>query len=130
MLKQIDVCGHFVQVKCCEKPSPSMCRGSCNKLLPCGHKCTTVCSAVCTKECQELVRCAVRPACGHLADIPCYLRNQSECYRFICAVCSHVLLSLLFIFSEDRFVKLLCCLHCHYRVFYPINVFVCYFDLL
>ena len=116
VLKQIDVCGHTVQVKCCERPDPKMCQSPCNKLLYCGHKCTTVCSTVCTQECQELVRCAVRPVCGHLVYVPCYMQHQSECYRLTCAVCSHILISLLSIFSEVSFFKLLCCPHCHYRV--------------
>ena len=100
VLKQIDACGHTVQVKCCEKPDPKMCKSPCNRLLHCGHKCTAVCSAMCTLQCQELVPSAVRPACGHMFDVPCYTQNQSECYRFICAGCSHVLFSLPFIFSE------------------------------
>ena len=87
VLKQIDVCGHIVQVKCCERPDPKMCMSPCNKLLRCGHKCTAVCSAVCTLNCQQLVPSAVRPACGHLVHVPCYRQNQSECYRFTCAVC-------------------------------------------
>jgi hypothetical protein len=91
VLKQIDACGHTVQVKCCEKPDPTMCHSLCNRLLHCGHKCTAVCSALCTAKCQELIPCAVRPACGHLFDVPCYMQNQSQCYRFICVGCWHVM---------------------------------------
>ena len=87
VLKQIDVCGHIVQVKCCERPDPKMCQSPCNMFLRCGHMCATVCSAVCTQKCQELVPCTVRPACGHSVYVPCYKQNQCECYRFICAVC-------------------------------------------
>ena len=105
MLKQIDACGHTVQVKCCEKPDPTKCKSPCSRLLRCGHKCTAVCSALCTAQCQELVRCAVRPACGHLVDVPCYMQNQSECYRFICAGRSHALISLPFVFSEVNFFE-------------------------
>ena len=114
VLKQIDTCGHTVQVKCCEKPDPTKCKSPCNRLLRCGHKCTAVCSALCTAKCQELVRCAVRPACGHLVDVPCYMQNQSECYIFICAGRSHALISLPFVFRKVRFLQLLCCTYCHY----------------
>ena len=114
VLKQIDACGHTVQVKCCEKPDPTMCKSPCNRMLRCGHKCTAVCSAVCTQQCQELVPSAVRPACGHLAYVPCYMQNQSECYRFTSAGCFHFVISRLFIFSKVTFFKLLCCTQCHY----------------
>jgi len=87
VLKQIEVCGHPLHVKCCEQPDPKMCMSPCNKLLRCGHKCSTLCSAVCTLNCQQLVPCAVRPACGHSVDVPCYMQNQSECYSFTCVFC-------------------------------------------
>jgi len=116
VLKHRDACGHTVQVKCCEKPILRMCDSPCNILLRCGHKCTAICSDHCTQQCQELVPCAVRPACGHLVYVPCYKQNQSECYRLTCAGCSHAVISLLSIFREVSFLKLLCCRHFLYRM--------------
>jgi hypothetical protein len=82
VIKQVDGCGHPLQVKCCEKPDPKMCKSPCKRTLPCGHKCTTLCSVACTQNCLELIPSVVQPACGHLLYISCYMQRKSEYYIF------------------------------------------------
>ncbi|PSN32629.1 hypothetical protein C0J52_22378 [Blattella germanica] len=74
--KMIPSCGHSIQVKCCEDPDSKNCHFPCKKILRCGHRCTTLCSAPCIEKCQELVISRVRPVCGHSVYIPCFMQNQ------------------------------------------------------
>jgi len=97
-----------------------------SQILQCARVLATGCCAVATSAPLFVLLCAhwsVRSwfplQCHlhvdtHLVDVPCYMQNQSECYRFICAGCSYALFSLLFIFSKVRCLKLLCCTQCHY----------------
>ncbi|XP_049773523.1 NFX1-type zinc finger-containing protein 1-like [Schistocerca cancellata] len=74
--KVIPECGHEVVVPCCKQPSRNMCRKTCERLLPCGHRCKSMCCNPCTSQCEELVPSRIRPACGHAVEIPCYLRSK------------------------------------------------------
>lgn len=74
--KVIPECGHEVLVQCCKEPTRSMCRKTCERLLPCGHRCSGMCCNPCTSQCEELVPSHIRPACGHAVEIPCYLKNR------------------------------------------------------
>lgn len=76
VIKRVSGCGHMMDAKCCQDPDPKQCMSSCNRLLSCGHKCTTVCCAPCISKCFHPIRSSVQPVCGHSVFIPCHWRNK------------------------------------------------------
>ncbi|XP_069677368.1 NFX1-type zinc finger-containing protein 1-like [Periplaneta americana] len=77
VVKRVSKCGHMMEVKCCEDPDPELCKSPCNRLLSCGHKCTTVCCAPCITKCLHPIHSPIRPVCGHSVFIPCHWRHNA-----------------------------------------------------
>ncbi|XP_023702624.1 NFX1-type zinc finger-containing protein 1 isoform X3 [Cryptotermes secundus] len=70
--KKFPICQHEIKLKCCDTPTPDMCRHACERLLKCGHNCTSECGQTCTKQCMEMVKSSKKAACGHEVKVPCY----------------------------------------------------------
>ena len=68
--KALPSCGHKATVKCGDDLKKVQCRVTCDKKLPCFHRCQSYCSQPCTRKCQELVKRKDWP-CGHEVEIAC-----------------------------------------------------------
>ena len=68
--KALPSCGHKTTVKCGDDLKKVQCRVTCDKKLPCFHRCQSYCSQPCTRKCQELVKRKDWP-CGHEVEIAC-----------------------------------------------------------
>nr|CAD7438059.1 unnamed protein product [Timema bartmani] len=73
--KVVPQCGHQLTLMCSELPLQSRCRGSCLKMLKCGHQCDTLCCSPCTSQCKVMVPCRMKPACCHSVMVPCYKQD-------------------------------------------------------
>ncbi|KAJ4449056.1 hypothetical protein ANN_00451 [Periplaneta americana] len=70
--KNIPGCGHQIDLRCCVEPEQKMCEMKCERLLKCGHKCTSKCGEKCTTEnCKKMVTSTIKAACGHTVKVPC-----------------------------------------------------------
>lgn len=75
------ICGHEVQMKCCEDPESKNCTKKCVKTLPCGHPCAGMCKDQCTLvPCQIKVELDKPGLCGHTFSVPCHLKNSGKFY--------------------------------------------------
>nr|CAD7432792.1 unnamed protein product [Timema monikensis] len=73
--KVVPQCGHQLTLMCSELPLQSRCRGSCLKMLKCGHQCDTMCCSPCTSKCKVMVPCRMKPACCHSVMVPCFKQD-------------------------------------------------------
>ena len=70
--KTIPNCGHKQMVKCHVPETKFICHEPCQEILPCGHKCRTVCGKECTTMCTEIIPSRLWPDCGHYLSIECF----------------------------------------------------------
>lgn len=67
--KTIPECGHVVSLECFVLPTREWCNAKCESLLPCGHRCKSMCRKPCNgDECKEIVEIdnyIYPPLCGH-----------------------------------------------------------------
>ncbi|GFS40184.1 NFX1-type zinc finger-containing protein 1 [Nephila pilipes] len=68
--KTIEPCGHVNNIPCSEQYDDIECRNLCDKYLPCGHKCTNICSELCVLTCMEKIK-ITSPLCSHKIVIAC-----------------------------------------------------------
>lgn len=75
--KKMYLCGHTIQVYCHMQDQEVKCFADCEKVLPCGHKCTNICNEACVMICKNLVK-VKSPICGHEFTIECCFHNRPE----------------------------------------------------
>ncbi|XP_007548089.1 NFX1-type zinc finger-containing protein 1 isoform X1 [Poecilia formosa] len=86
--KIIPQCQHTQMVPCYQDPGTFTCEEPCQKLLPCGHRCDSVCGSSCSTRC--IVQVTLKLRCGHIQQGPCFYKTstvQPECR----APCKHQL---------------------------------------
>lgn len=87
--KIIPQCQHKQMVPCHQDPMEFTCQEPCQKMLPCGHSCDSVCGEPCTKSCKVKVTLMLK--CGHSQKDDCFYKTQME--KLECkAPCRHQLL--------------------------------------
>ena len=81
IIKKIPRCGHEQLVPCCTDPANVCCQAKCDKILPCGHHCQTLCGYVCTERCR--IECRKTLPCEHEKCMPCFMDPtiHSQCER-------------------------------------------------
>ncbi|KAK2915291.1 NFX1-type zinc finger-containing protein 1 [Channa argus] len=86
--KIIPRCQHTQMVPCHQDPKTFACQEPCQKMLPCGHLCDSVCGELCTKNCKEKITLMLK--CGHSQTDACFYKTQTE--KIKCrAPCTHQL---------------------------------------
>jgi hypothetical protein len=55
-----------------------MCQQRCEKLLKCGHNCTSECGQICTEKCMEMIKSNTKAECGHVVELPCYIMTTGR----------------------------------------------------
>lgn len=86
--KIIPRCQHKQMVPCHQDPNTFVCQTPCQKMLPCGHPCDSVCGKSCTSNCKVKVTLTLR--CGHSQQDACFYNTQIE--RLECKTpCEHQL---------------------------------------
>lgn len=86
--KVIPQCQHTQMVPCHQDPATFTCQMPCQKLLPCGHRCDSVCGEPCSTKCIVIV--TLKLSCGHSQQGACFyqtIKEQPECK----AQCNHQL---------------------------------------
>lgn len=86
--KFIPQCQHTQMVPCHQDPDTFICQMPCQKLLPCGHQCDSVCGKPCSTKC--IVTVTLKLSCGHSQLGNCFyqtIKEQPECR----AQCNHQL---------------------------------------
>ncbi|XP_074497910.1 NFX1-type zinc finger-containing protein 1 isoform X1 [Sebastes fasciatus] len=74
--KIIPKCQHTQKVPCHQDPEAFACREPCMKLLPCGHRCDSLCGSPCTSQCKEKVPLKLK--CGHSQQDACFYKTEME----------------------------------------------------
>ncbi|XP_034726304.1 NFX1-type zinc finger-containing protein 1 isoform X2 [Etheostoma cragini] len=74
--KIIPQCQHTQMVPCHEDPQTFTCKEPCQKLLPCGHPCDSICGEPCTSQCK--VKVTLKLKCGHSQQDACFYQTQTE----------------------------------------------------
>ncbi|XP_029006831.1 NFX1-type zinc finger-containing protein 1 [Betta splendens] len=74
--KVIPRCQHTQMVPCHQDPQTFSCREPCQKTLPCGHPCDSLCGGPCTRRCIALVTLALK--CGHSQRGACFYQTGTE----------------------------------------------------
>ncbi|CAG2058121.1 unnamed protein product [Timema podura] len=64
-------CGHSHKLKCSQDPATVKCAFKCNRTLPCGHPCASLCHEACAPCVQRVTK--IIPDCGHKGPIPGYI---------------------------------------------------------
>ena len=72
----LPICGHIENVLCSQKNHLQnyLCKKSCNKSLPCGHKCRNLCGRSCSKICMEIVKSVCSQK--HKRSVQCFQMNS------------------------------------------------------
>ncbi|KAH3744627.1 hypothetical protein Pelo_13974 [Pelomyxa schiedti] len=84
-------CGHRDKVACGTPVEEHMCARPCERLLPCGHKCTRLCGEGCLSFCHEKVEKALK--CGHTQTVECSANIDKIKCKLPCGVlllCGHL----------------------------------------
>uniref|UniRef100_A0A667YEL4 Zinc finger NFX1-type containing 1 n=1 Tax=Myripristis murdjan TaxID=586833 RepID=A0A667YEL4_9TELE len=74
--KIIPKCQHKQMVPCHKDPQMFVCQEPCQKILPCGHQCDSVCGAPCTSMCK--VKVMLKLSCGHSQQDACYYKEMGQ----------------------------------------------------
>lgn len=74
--KIIPQCQHTQMVPCHQDPETFVCREPCQKMLPCGHQCVSLCGEPCTNSCKVKVTLMLK--CGHSQEGACFYKTQIE----------------------------------------------------
>ncbi|KAK2861853.1 hypothetical protein Q5P01_001386 [Channa striata] len=74
--KIIPRCQHTQMVPCHQDPKTFVCQKPCEKMLPCGHPCDSVCGEPCTTNCKEKITLMLK--CGHSQRDACFYKTQTE----------------------------------------------------
>nr|CAD7448951.1 unnamed protein product [Timema bartmani] len=74
-------CGHSHKLKCSQDPATVKCAFKCNRTLPCGHPCASLCHKACAPCVQKVTK--VIPDCGHKVNIWCSAEvSREDCTKF------------------------------------------------
>ncbi|XP_039653022.1 NFX1-type zinc finger-containing protein 1 isoform X2 [Perca fluviatilis] len=74
--KIIPQCQHTQMVPCHRDPQTFICKEPCQKLLPCGHPCDSLCGEKCTSQCK--VKVTLKLKCGHSQQDACFYKTHIE----------------------------------------------------
>ena len=72
-------CSHLKEVDCFNEFYLHVCTAECNRMLPCGHVCTKVCSDECSP-CLVTFKASLRD-CKHEVEIICCFKNIPQCKK-------------------------------------------------
>ncbi len=72
--KKLPRCSHYELVSCSADIKKVKCSATCEKMLPCGHRCAEKCLNPCTIKCKHPVE--KKLSCGHTVQADCYVKPE------------------------------------------------------